>query len=136
MRSHAVTFTGASGETLSARLDVPADGEPIACALFAHCFTCSKNLNAVVNVSRALTQERIAVLRSDFTGLGESAGEFAATGFSSKRRRWSPMGLGGHTGHAASPVPHSRSRPGMHTIPAPATHHPNYASDDLDSHHR
>lgn len=83
MRSHAVTFAGASGEALSARLDVPADGEPIACALFAHCFTCSKNLNAVVNVSRALTQERIAVLRFDFTGLGESGGEFAATGFSS-----------------------------------------------------
>lgn len=83
MKSHPVTFAGAGGDTLSARLDVPADGEPIACAIFAHCFTCSKNLNAVVNVSRALTQERLAVLRFDFTGLGQSEGEFAATGFSS-----------------------------------------------------
>lgn len=83
MKSHAVTFAGAGGETLSARLDVPADGEPIACALFAHCFTCSKNLNAVVNISRALTQERVAVLRFDFTGLGQSEGDFAATSFSS-----------------------------------------------------
>jgi uncharacterized OsmC-like protein/fermentation-respiration switch protein FrsA (DUF1100 family) len=83
MKSHPVTFVGAGGDTLSARLDVPADGEPIACAIFAHCFTCSKNLNAVVNISRALTQEHIAVLRFDFTGLGQSGGEFAATGFSS-----------------------------------------------------
>jgi fermentation-respiration switch protein FrsA (DUF1100 family) len=83
MKSQSVNFAGAGGETLSARLDMPADGEPVACAIFAHCFTCSKNLNAVVNISRALTLEHIAVLRFDFTGLGESMGEFAATNFSS-----------------------------------------------------
>jgi putative redox protein len=47
--------------------------------LFAHCFTCSKNFKAVYHISRALTRERIAVLRFDFTGLGESGGEFADT---------------------------------------------------------
>ena len=68
---------------LSARLDMPADGEPTACAILAQCFTCSKNLNAVVQISRALTQKGVAVLRFDFTGLGQSEGEFAATNFSS-----------------------------------------------------
>ncbi len=51
--------------------------------LFAHCFTCSKNLKAVVNVSRALTQAGLGVFRFDFTGLGESEGDFADTTFSS-----------------------------------------------------
>jgi putative redox protein len=54
-----------------------------ACALFAHCFTCSKDLKPAVNISRALTQQHIAVLRFDFTGLGESEGDFADTSFSS-----------------------------------------------------
>ncbi len=52
-------------------------------AIFAHCFTCTKNFNAVVNISRALTRDKIAVLRFDFTGLGESEGDFSNTGFSS-----------------------------------------------------
>lgn len=76
-------FEGATGATLSARLEMPVDHRPIAFALFAHCFTCAKDLKAVVNVSRALTQARIAVLRFDFTGLGQSGGEFADTTFSS-----------------------------------------------------
>lgn len=76
-------FEGASGDTLSARLDLPADGEPRAYAVFAHCFTCSKNLNAVVNIARALTAGGIAVLRFDFTGLGGSEGKFADTNFTS-----------------------------------------------------
>jgi putative redox protein len=78
-----LTFENASGETLAARLDLPPDGAPVAYALFAHCFTCSKNLRAVSNIARALTREGIAVLRFDFTGLGESEGEFADTNFSS-----------------------------------------------------
>ncbi len=78
-----VEFTGASGAPLAARLEMPADHRPIAYAIFAHCFTCAKDLKAVVNVSRALTQERIAVLRFDFTGLGQSGGDFAETTFSS-----------------------------------------------------
>jgi putative redox protein len=58
-------------------------GEPIAYALFAHCFTCSKNYRAVVNISRALARSGLSVLRFDFTGLGESEGEFSETTFSS-----------------------------------------------------
>ena len=76
-------FTNSTGQKLSARLDFPTNGEPIAYALFAHCFTCSKNLRSVNRISRSLTQEGIAVLRFDFTGLGESEGDFADTNFSS-----------------------------------------------------
>ena len=78
-----MTFDNAQGDALAARLDMPPDGRPRACAIFAHCFTCSKNLNAVSHISRALVNEGIAVLRFDFTGLGESEGEFAETTFSS-----------------------------------------------------
>ena len=71
------------GVVLSARLDLPVGRPPAACAVFAHCFTCSKNLAAVRNISRALTAEGIAVLRFDFTGLGDSDGEFEETNFTS-----------------------------------------------------
>jgi uncharacterized OsmC-like protein/fermentation-respiration switch protein FrsA (DUF1100 family) len=83
MKNQRITFPGADGSQLSARLSLPPGGEVVACALFAHCFTCSKDLKAAVNISRALTQQRIAVLRFDFTGLGESEGDFADTTFSS-----------------------------------------------------
>ena len=83
MRNESITFPGADGSQLAARLSLPPDGDPVACALFAHCFTCSKDLEPVVNISRALTQAGIAVLRFDFTGLGESEGDFADTSFSS-----------------------------------------------------
>lgn len=72
-----------NGERLAARLDLPVDGQPIACALFAHCFTCSKNLKAVGAISTALNEQGLAVLRFDFAGLGESEGDFADTNFSS-----------------------------------------------------
>jgi len=78
-----INFTNSIGQTLAARLDLPANGEPIAYALFAHCFTCSKNLRSVNRISRSLTQGGIAVLRFDFTGLGQSEGDFANTNFSS-----------------------------------------------------
>ncbi len=83
MRNERITFPGANGVELSARLGLPADGEVRACALFAHCFTCSKDLKAAVNISRAMTQQHIAVMRFDFTGIGESEGDFADTTFSS-----------------------------------------------------
>ncbi|HSJ64267.1 MAG TPA: alpha/beta fold hydrolase [Gemmatimonadaceae bacterium] len=82
MQTIPVQFPGATGATLSARLEMPLDGDPIAYALFAHCFTCSKNFKATVTISRALAQARIAVLRLDFTGLGESEGAFEETTFS------------------------------------------------------
>jgi uncharacterized OsmC-like protein/alpha/beta superfamily hydrolase len=82
MQTIPVQFPGATGAMLSARLEMPLDGDPIAYALFAHCFTCSKNFKATVTISRALAQARIAVLRLDFTGLGESEGAFEETTFS------------------------------------------------------
>jgi putative redox protein len=78
-----IEFANASGQTLSARIDLPAGAKPIAYALFAHCFTCSKNIKAISHISRALIREGIAVLRFDFTGLGESEGDFAETNFTS-----------------------------------------------------
>jgi uncharacterized OsmC-like protein/alpha/beta superfamily hydrolase len=83
MQFQKLTFKNAEGVNLSARLDLPADERPTAYALFAHCFTCTKNLKAVVNINRALALNGIAVLRFDFTGLGESEGDFADTNFSS-----------------------------------------------------
>ena len=76
-------FQGASGDRLAARLDLPPAGKPIAYAIFAHCFTCTKNIKAAGNISLALTGSGIAVFRFDFTGLGESEGDFADTNFSS-----------------------------------------------------
>lgn len=78
-----VRFTNSEGDELAARLDKPAQGTTRAYALFAHCFTCSKDLRALGAVSRALNRQGIAVLRFDFTGLGESEGDFADTNFSS-----------------------------------------------------
>ena len=83
MQFKKLEFTNESGHKLSARLDLPLDGKPLAYALFAHCFTCSKNLKAIAHISRALTREGVAVMRFDFTGLGESEGEFGDTNFSS-----------------------------------------------------
>lgn len=82
IQSEKLSFTGASGETLAARLDRPA-GEARATALFAHCFTCSKDIFAAARIAGALAEAGIAVLRFDFTGLGHSEGEFANTNFSS-----------------------------------------------------
>lgn len=83
MTNEKIQFTGAQGDRLSAILSRPQDGNVKACAIFAHCFTCSKDLKPVVNISRALAQQGIAVFRFDFTGLGESEGDFADTSFSS-----------------------------------------------------
>lgn len=82
MPSQKQTFMGSQNEMLAARLDSP-DAEPIAYALFAHCFSCSKDMLAANQISRDLTSAGIAVLRFDFTGLGASEGEFANTNFSS-----------------------------------------------------
>jgi uncharacterized OsmC-like protein/alpha/beta superfamily hydrolase len=76
-------FKNRDGHILAARLDLPLEGKPLAYALFAHCFTCSKNTKAIAHISRALSRQGLAVLRFDFTGLGESEGNFADTNFSS-----------------------------------------------------
>lgn len=77
-----LTVSGTGGDSLAARLDLPA-GEPRAYALFAHCFACGKDSAAAREVTRTLTDHGFAVLRFDFTGLGQSDGDFAATTFSS-----------------------------------------------------
>ena len=83
MGSKKLEFKNSDGITLKAILDLPTDQKPSNYALFAHCFTCNKNLIAVKNISSALTQNGIAVLRFDFTGLGESEGDFSDSNFSS-----------------------------------------------------
>jgi uncharacterized OsmC-like protein/alpha-beta hydrolase superfamily lysophospholipase len=82
MRSERFDFPNAKGEKLSALLDLPL-GPPTAYALFAHCFTCGKDNPAAKRIAERLTIHGIAVLRFDFTGLGNSEGEFANTHFSS-----------------------------------------------------
>jgi putative redox protein len=83
MSTQKLSFENPAGQRLAARLDMPVDGQAVAFALFAHCFTCSKDLKAVRNVGRAMAAEGIAVLSFDFTGLGGSEGEFSETGFMS-----------------------------------------------------
>ena len=82
MPSERFDFPSARGEKLSALLDRPA-GQPVAFALFAHCFTCGKDVLAAKRIAEGLTARGIAVSRFDFTGLGASEGEFANTTFSS-----------------------------------------------------
>ncbi len=77
-----VRFPNAQSQMLAGRLDAPANGNPRAYALYAHCFTCGKDVRSAVNIGRALAREGIATLRFDFTGLGESEGVFADTTFS------------------------------------------------------
>src|SRR5438128_7967376 len=101
-------FPNAQGEKLSALLDRPA-GRAMAFALFAHCFTCGKDVLAAKRIAEGLTARGIATLRFDFTGLGASEGEFANTTFSSnvadliaaadhlRRTRRAPAILIGHS---------------------------------------
>ncbi|MCP4200468.1 MAG: alpha/beta fold hydrolase [bacterium] len=76
-----VRFPGSLGAELAAHLERP-PFEPRGLALVAHCFTCSKDAKGVVRIARALVDEGFAVFRFDFTGVGESAGDFADTNFS------------------------------------------------------
>lgn len=77
-----VSFPGASGAPLAARLDMP-EGRVKGFAVFAHCFTCSKDSKAAAYIARAMAENGFGVLRFDFTGLGGSGGEFGNTGFTS-----------------------------------------------------
>lgn len=134
MRTDKVTFTGSLGETLAARLERPA-GPARAHALFAHCFSCSKDIHAAQRISRRLTRHGIAVLRFDFTGLGQSEGDFANTNFSSniedlvKAAQWlaaehaAPGLLIGHSLGGAAVIAAAARLPGVKavaTIGAPA----------------
>ncbi len=81
MSQFKLEFTNSHGQMLSAYLDTPPDERPRFYALFAHCFTCSKNVLASKYICKTLARQGIAVLRFDFTGLGESEGEFSDTNF-------------------------------------------------------
>ena len=127
-------FVNSQGQRLAALLDMP-PGEPKAYALFAHCFTCGKDVHAARRIAQALTALGIGVLRFDFTGLGSSEGEFANTTFSSnvadllaaagalRERRRAPAILIGHSLGgaavlaAAADVPEARA---VVTIAAPS----------------
>ena len=78
-----VEFTNGHGQTLAGMLELPASEKPRAMALFAHCFTCGKDIVAASRIGRALAKHGIGVLRFDFTGLGNSDGDFGNTSFSS-----------------------------------------------------
>lgn len=82
MRSERFEFPGAQGQRLAGRLDLP-DAPALAYAVFAHCFTCGKDVLAARRITAGLAGRGIATLRFDFTGLGSSDGDFANTGFSS-----------------------------------------------------
>lgn len=81
-RTERIEFTNSDGHSLAGRLEMPV-GTPAAFAIFAHCFTCSKETRAATVISRTLAARGFAVLRFDFTGLGGSEGDFANTNFSS-----------------------------------------------------
>ena len=81
MLTERVDFQGPHGK-LSAKLDMP-DGAPRAYGVFAHCFTCSKDVLAANRICHGLAERGVAMLRFDFAGLGASAGNFADTNFSS-----------------------------------------------------
>jgi uncharacterized OsmC-like protein/pimeloyl-ACP methyl ester carboxylesterase len=132
--SEKLTFTGAGGATLAARLDLPS-GEVRAYALFAHCFTCTKDIFAAARIAGGLAARGIAVLRFDFTGLGHSEGEFANTNFSSniadlvcaaghlRETRQAPKLLIGHSLGGAAILAAAAQVPeavGVATIGAPA----------------
>ncbi len=131
------TFSNQQGEMLSSLLETP-DIPAQAYAIFAHCFTCSKDIAAASRITRALAQKNIAVLRFDFTGLGNSDGDFANTNFSSnindlvqaanylEENYTAPVMLIGHSlGGAAvlAASQHINSVKAVVTIGAPATGH-------------
>ena len=132
--SKKIEFPGASGANLAARLDLPI--RPRAYALFAHCFTCGKDILAASRIAKALTAQGVAVLRFDFTGIGSSEGEFANTNFSSnvqdlvaaatylRNNHAAPSLLIGHSlGGAAvlAAAPQVPEATGVVTIGAPAS---------------
>ncbi|MEO0713934.1 MAG: bifunctional alpha/beta hydrolase/OsmC family protein [Pseudomonadota bacterium] len=149
IKSDKATFEGADGQKLAARVDQPASGAK-AWAVFAHCFSCSKDIKAAGRIAKLLAASGYGVLRFDFTGLGFSEGDFGNTNFSSNiadlvaAARWletehgAPQLLIGHSlGGAAVVAAASRidSARAVVTIgaPADAEHVLHTFSDDLDA---
>ena len=82
MKSEKVQFSNHNGDILEGKLESLGTKDPSSYAIFAHCFTCTKNIRAAGSISKALAQKNIATLRFDFTGLGQSEGDFADSTFS------------------------------------------------------
>ena len=144
-----VTFTGAQNDTLAARLDLPA-GPVRAFAIFAHCFTCTKDIFAAKRIASELATRGIAVLRFDFTGLGASEGEFANTNFSSNvndlkaAAAWmeenyeAPQILVGHSLGGAAVLSAAGDLPSVKAVatlgaPAEASHVSHLFVDDIEA---
>ncbi len=130
-----ISFVNHQGLELAARLEFPVDQHPVAFVIFAHCFTCNKNLAAVRHIAKALTSSGLAVLRFDFAGLGESEGTFVTSNFSTnitdilaaaeylKEDYQPPTLIIGHSLGGAAALVAARQLPsvkGVATIGAPA----------------
>lgn len=139
MKSTHITFSNAEGIPLSAELEWPADQHPHTFAIFAHCFSCTKDFTAIRNISKALAAKGFAVLRFDFTGLGSSEGNFSDSNFSTNvsdllaaaefltREYQSPELLIGHSLGGTAVIQAAASLPNVKALvtigaPAEATH--------------
>lgn len=143
-RSHRIEFENLSGVQLAGRLELPPD-EPRAFALFAHCFTCGKDVAAASRISRALAAKGFGILRFDFTGLGNSGGDFANSNFSSNvddlvaaaqwlaREHAAPKLLVGHSlGGAAVLIAAARLDPVEAIVTIGAPSHPEHVMHLLE----
>ncbi len=81
METEKINFLNRNGLKLTGYLDLPSGKNPKAYAIFAHCFTCSKDLKAIANIDETLADAGIASLRFDFTGIGESEGDFSTSNY-------------------------------------------------------
>lgn len=148
MNKQKITFQNPQGISLSGLLEAP--GAPSAYALFAHCFTCGKDIKAAARISKALVDNNVAVLRFDFTGLGSSEGDFSNSNFSSnvadlvaaaeflRNTYQAPSILIGHSLGGAAVIAAAKHIPeakGVVTIgaPAEATHVMKQFRKDVDS---
>ena len=132
MRREVFDFVGSSGTTLSGRLDLP-DERARGAVLMAHCFTCTKDVHTQTRLSRALVEAGYATMRFDFTGLGGSDGDFAATTVSSNlgdlrraamaliQRGVGPCGLLGHSLGGAIALSAVARRPAVRAVVAEST---------------
>jgi putative redox protein len=149
MRTRTFDFAGDGGQRLSGRLDLPS-GPVTSYVIFAHCFTCNKNSIAAVRIARALTARGFGVLRFDFTGLGQSDGDFGADGFSAnvrdllsaagamKRDGRSPTLLIGHSLGGAAVLAAAGELPDVAAVatvgaPAEVSHVTRLLGDGLDA---
>lgn len=139
MKPNRLSFPNSEGIMLSAQIEWPANQQPHSYAIFAHCFTCGKNLNTVRVISKTLANRGFAVLSFDFTGLGQSEGEFSDSNFSGnvqdlisaanflKKDFQAPSLLVGHSLGGAAVIQAAASISSVHAVatigaPAQASH--------------